>query len=63
MDGVIVKRMVIKIILASENRLPEILERLEDKIRDLLKKELVEGFRIEDDYTGNSLSPDGGTED
>ena len=55
--------MTIRIILASENRLPEILEVLEDKIRDLLKKELVEGFRIEDDYTGNSLSSYGGIKD
>ena len=38
----------------------ELLEKLEDKLRALLIDMLEEGFEIEDEYTGNSLSPYGG---
>ena len=52
--------MTIKIELDDKHLYSELLEKLEDKIRDLLKKELKNGFMIEDDYIGNSLSPYGG---
>ena len=53
--------MPIKIILSGEHTWDaERLERFEDKLRDFLIGEFVEGFTIEDEYTGNSLSPYGG---
>lgn len=53
--------MAIKIILASEHTWnTELLEKIEDKLRALLIDMLEEGFTIEDEYTGNSLSPYGG---
>ena len=52
--------MSIKIILNQKHLYGELLENLEDKIRDLLKKELKDGFKIEDSYTGNGLSPHSG---
>ena len=56
--------MAIKITLASEHTWnTELLEKLEDRLRTLLIDMLEEGFEIEDEYTGNSLSPYGGKSD
>jgi len=41
----------------------EILEQLEDKLRDLLISEGFDDFTILDSYTGNRTRPHGGEED
>lgn len=53
--------MAIIITLGTEHTWnTELLEKIEDKLRALLIDMLEEGFEIEDEYTGNSLSPYGG---
>ena len=41
----------------------ETLEKLEDKLRNFLINECLDDFTIEDSYTGNELSSDGGEEE
>ena len=52
--------MAIKIKLNWKHINGEFLERFENKLRTFLKDELTDGFVIEDSYTGNTLSPEGG---